>query len=112
MSPSSGIFLSTRSKRSLMSPPITTVWPSLTVTVVVARRRVTTGELKFSEICVVCSERREISGSSCMRTKPSGLIDGVTVRMTPMSSGDTLDCWPALEKLTPEGRRIVSPTCR
>ena len=111
MSPRNGIFISRRSLFSSINPPITTVSPSLTVTVVSAVRLMMIGLLNVSLISVVCSLNREIVGRMSMRTNPSGLIVGRTSKMIPISCAVTVVlCVPVSNVAIESGSRISLPT--
>ena len=107
MSPSSGIFMSRRSLFSSISPPMTTVSPSFTVTVVSAVRLMMIGLRKVSLMSVVFSLNREMVGRMSIRTKPSGLMEGLTSRMMPTSWACTVVLWVPVSKVAIEsGSRI------
>src|SRR5206468_11459447 len=81
--PSTGIFLMRRSSVVSMRPPMITVWPLWTVTVVLARR-----ELMIGTVADLLMSMLELLNAlfvvlMSIFTNPSGLIFGVTVMLMP-----------------------------
>src|ERR1051325_1496149 len=86
MSPRNGILVSFFDFASWMRPPMMTVWPS-GVTVTVSADRVLMALAKMPEL--ICTEVvgsiAEIWGETIISTIPSGVMNGVTFKMTPTS---------------------------
>ena len=86
MSPITGTLLTRLSSVVSIKPPMITVWPLCTLTVVLARRWLIIGTVADALISTVEVLMALLVVPTSILTKPSGLILGVTDRFTPTSS--------------------------
>ena len=101
----------------VISPPRMTVWPSSAATVVSAVVVLIGGWRITSPVAEMdtgvpsdSGPRADFSAMICITTSPSGLIRGVTRRISPMSSGRTWLVWPASLMAVPRIKETRWPT--